>query len=71
MGVRRLDIKVWKRRWPRSNAEHATILADSPLPATALAKKRDATFHAQDATASAALALADDKWRKVDKWRQD
>ncbi len=43
------------------------MLVDSLLPATALAKKRDATAHAQDATASAVLALAEDKRRKEDK----
>ncbi len=37
-------------------AEQAAILADLPLPATALAKERDGTVHMRDATASALLA---------------
>jgi hypothetical protein len=51
--------------------EQATISTDLLLPATALAKERDATTRARDATASAALALAGDKWRKEDKRRQE
>jgi hypothetical protein len=46
-------------------------LPDLLLHAMALAKERDVTFHTQDATASAALALAEDKWRKEDKGRQE
>ncbi len=53
------------------SAEQAAILADlPPLPATALANKRDATIRTWDATASAALALAEDKRRNEDKRRQ-
>ncbi len=53
------------------SAEQATILADSPLHVTALAEERDATFHAQDATASAVLALTEDKQHKEDTRRQE
>jgi hypothetical protein len=52
-------------------AEQATISADLPLPATALAKERDGTIHARDATASATVALAEDKRRQEDKQRQE
>jgi hypothetical protein len=52
-------------------AEQAAILADLPLPATVLAKERDGTICMQDTTASALLALAEDKWRKEDKWHQE
>ncbi len=53
------------------SVEQAAILADLPLPATGLAKQRDATIRAQDATASAALALAEDKQHKKDKRHQE
>ena len=53
------------------SVEQAAILADLPLPATWLAKQRDATIRAQDATASAALALAEDKQHKEDKQCQE
>ncbi len=52
-------------------AEQATISADLPLPATALAEKRDATFHVRNVTASAMLALAEDKQHKEDKRCQE
>jgi hypothetical protein len=48
-------------------AEQAAILADSPLPATALVMERDVTVRARDATASVMLALAEDKRRKEEK----
>ncbi len=53
------------------SAAQAAILSDLPLPATALAEERDATICAQDATASAALALAEDKRCKENKWFQE
>jgi hypothetical protein len=51
--------------------EQAAILAHLPFPATVLAKERDAIIHAQDATASTVLALAEDKQHKEDKRCQE
>ena len=51
--------------------EQAAILADLPLPTEALAEERDATICARDATALAALALAEGKRRKEDKQCQE
>jgi hypothetical protein len=52
-------------------AEQAAISVDSPLPAKALAEERDVAVRTQDTTASAALALAEDKRHKEDKQRQE
>jgi hypothetical protein len=51
--------------------KQATILADWPLPAIVLAKERDTTVCARDTTATATLALAEDKQHKEDKWCQE
>ncbi len=51
--------------------EQAAIFVDLPLPAIALAKERDANICMRDASASAALAWAEDMRRKEDKRCQE
>jgi hypothetical protein len=53
------------------STEQAAVSADLALPSMALADDSNASIHAQDATASAVLALAKDKQRQEDKRRQE
>jgi hypothetical protein len=66
-----LETSLAKDQCCSLSKDQPAILADSPLPATALAKERDATIRMQDATASATMALAEDKQPKEDKRCQE